>query len=252
MCFTRIAASGANRASTPAHPHAMVVLNYPQMMLGALFVNPAPQSILIVGLGGGTLPTRARRRSCRDAAHRRRRDRSGGDTASRTQYFGFEASTRRTSIESDGRVYVKRAHARRAALRPDHARRLRPRIHSRASADAEFLQRSEVAADAAGRAGGQYVLVEPACTITSRSPTRRHSGVLQPEAGQPGDRRAARRAAGRSATAHDGAAVCGRIRHFWVQRDRTPAAVHAGARLGPEGARADGSVLAGEPPEPER
>ena len=31
-------------------------MNYPQMMLGALFVNPAPQSVLIIGLGGGTIP----------------------------------------------------------------------------------------------------------------------------------------------------------------------------------------------------
>ena len=37
------------------HPDR-IVMNYPQMMLGALFVEPEPQSVLIIGLGGGTLP----------------------------------------------------------------------------------------------------------------------------------------------------------------------------------------------------
>ena len=31
-------------------------MNYPKMMLGALYVNPQPQSVLIIGLGGGTIP----------------------------------------------------------------------------------------------------------------------------------------------------------------------------------------------------
>ena len=37
------------------HPDR-IVMNYPKMMLSALFVNPAPRSMLIIGLGGGTLP----------------------------------------------------------------------------------------------------------------------------------------------------------------------------------------------------
>lgn len=37
-------------------PQAMV-FNYTRMMMGALYLQPKPQRILIVGLGGGTLPT---------------------------------------------------------------------------------------------------------------------------------------------------------------------------------------------------
>src|SRR5205823_13151460 len=36
---------------------AKLVFNYARMMMAALYLNPAPQRILILGLGGGTLPS---------------------------------------------------------------------------------------------------------------------------------------------------------------------------------------------------
>src|SRR5262245_4382230 len=55
MCFTLNCRVGRQSCLDTRHPDRMV-MRYPQMMLGALYVNPAPQSVLIVGLGGGTLP----------------------------------------------------------------------------------------------------------------------------------------------------------------------------------------------------
>ena len=55
MCFTRNCRVGRQSCMDLRHPDRMV-MNYPKMMLGALFVNPRPQSVLIIGLGGGTLP----------------------------------------------------------------------------------------------------------------------------------------------------------------------------------------------------
>ena len=55
MCFTRNCRVGRQSCIDTRHPDR-IVMNYPKMMLGALFVNPRPQSVLIVGLGGGTLP----------------------------------------------------------------------------------------------------------------------------------------------------------------------------------------------------
>ena len=36
--------------------HDALVFNYTKMMMGALYFNPSPQHVLIIGLGGGTLP----------------------------------------------------------------------------------------------------------------------------------------------------------------------------------------------------
>src|SRR5947207_1445668 len=38
-----------------------LVFNYARMMMAALYLNPAPRRILILGLGGGTLPTALQR-----------------------------------------------------------------------------------------------------------------------------------------------------------------------------------------------
>ncbi|HKR35574.1 MAG TPA: fused MFS/spermidine synthase [Steroidobacteraceae bacterium] len=106
MCFTRNCRVGRQSCLDTRHPNRMV-MHYPQLMLGALYVNPAPQSVLIVGLGGGTLP-RALRQLLPDA----RIDVVEIDPAVvrvANRYFDFAASDKTRVIESDGRVYVKRA-----------------------------------------------------------------------------------------------------------------------------------------------
>lgn len=106
MCFTRNCRVGRQSCMDTRHPNRMV-MRYPQMMLGALFVNPAPQSILVVGLGGGTLP-----RALRQVLPNVRIDVVEIDPAVvrvANRYFDFTPSDKTRVIESDGRVYVKRA-----------------------------------------------------------------------------------------------------------------------------------------------
>jgi spermidine synthase len=114
MCFTRNCRVGRQSCIDTRHPDR-IVMNYPKMMLGALFVNPRPQSVLIVGLGGGTLP-RALRRVVPNA----RIDIVEIDPAVvrvANRYFDFKENELTHVIESDGRVYVKRA--QRAGQRYD-------------------------------------------------------------------------------------------------------------------------------------
>ncbi|HJY38747.1 MAG TPA: fused MFS/spermidine synthase [Steroidobacteraceae bacterium] len=106
MCFTRKCRVGRQSCIDTRHPQRMV-MRYPQMMLGALFVNPAPQSVLIVGLGGGTLP-----RALRQVLPNVHIDVVEIDPAVvrvANRYFDFKPSDLTRVIESDGRVYVKRA-----------------------------------------------------------------------------------------------------------------------------------------------
>jgi len=106
MCFTRNCRVGRQSCMDMRHPDRLV-MNYPKMMLGALFVNPRPQSVLIIGLGGGTLP-----RVLRQLLPDTRIDVVEIDPAVErvaSRYFGFATSDKTHVIESDGRVYVKRA-----------------------------------------------------------------------------------------------------------------------------------------------
>jgi spermidine synthase len=114
MCFTRNCRVGRQSCIDTRHPDRMV-MRYPHMMMGALFVNPAPQSVLIVGLGGGTLP-----RALRQVLPNARIDVVEIDPAVvrvANRYFDFKTSELTHVIESDGRVYVKRA--QRAGQRYD-------------------------------------------------------------------------------------------------------------------------------------
>jgi spermidine synthase len=106
MCFTRHCRVGRQSCIDTRHPDR-IVMNYPKMMLGALYVNPQPQSVLIIGLGGGTIP-----RVLRQVLPDTRIDVVEIDPAVvrvASRYFDFVAGDKTRVIESDGRVYVKRA-----------------------------------------------------------------------------------------------------------------------------------------------
>ena len=105
MRFTK-QAGGRQSCIDRAHPQR-VVFDYVKMMLATLAVNPAPKSILIVGLGGGTLVD-VLERALPDADI----DVAEIDPAVvrvATQFFGLRTSPRVHIHEEDGRVYVKRA-----------------------------------------------------------------------------------------------------------------------------------------------
>lgn len=106
MCFTRQCRIGRQSCMDMQRPDH-IELNYVRMMLGSLYLKPQPRSILIVGLGGGTLP-----RLLTKMLPQARIDVVEIDPAVvrvAQQYFGFAPSERVRVIEADGRVYVKRA-----------------------------------------------------------------------------------------------------------------------------------------------
>jgi spermidine synthase len=106
MCFTRSCRVGRQTCMDMRHPERMV-MNYPRMMMAALFVKPDPRSVLIIGLGGGTLP-----RALAEVVPNARIDIVEIDPAVVTvarQYFQFKPDAQSQVIEVDGRVFVKRA-----------------------------------------------------------------------------------------------------------------------------------------------
>jgi spermidine synthase len=105
MRFTK-QTGGRQSCIDRAHPQR-VVFDYVRMMLASLAVNPAPKSILIVGLGGGTLVdvlVRALPDADIDVA-----EIDPAVVRVATQFFGLRPSPRVHVHEEDGRVYVKRA-----------------------------------------------------------------------------------------------------------------------------------------------
>jgi spermidine synthase len=106
MCFTRRCRIGRQTCMDMRHPDRFV-MNYPQMMMASLYLQPQPGSILIIGLGGGSLP-RVLTRLLPDAQI----DVVEIDPAVVSvakKYFDFRPSAKLRVIEADGRVYVKRA-----------------------------------------------------------------------------------------------------------------------------------------------
>ena len=84
-----------------------LVFDCTKMMLGALFLQPSPQKVLIIGLGGGSLP-----RTIAGLLPSADIDVVEIDPAVvrvAGSYFGFKPGPRLHVSESDGRVFVKRA-----------------------------------------------------------------------------------------------------------------------------------------------
>jgi spermidine synthase len=106
MCFTRQCRVGRQSCIDMRRPDRMV-MNYPQMMLGSLYLNPAPRSVLIIGLGGGTIP-RALAQIV-PGVHIDVVEIDPAVVAVAKKYFLFAESERVRVFEADGRVFVKRA-----------------------------------------------------------------------------------------------------------------------------------------------
>jgi spermidine synthase len=107
MCFTRQCRIGRQSCVILAKPRQFA-LNYARMMMGGtLFTGSAPRRVLIVGLGGGSIPT-ALREILPDAQI----DVVEIDpavTRVAKQFFAFRDGPKLKVYEVDGRVYVKRA-----------------------------------------------------------------------------------------------------------------------------------------------
>ena len=83
-----------------------LVFNYARMVMAALYLNPTPQRILILGLGGGTLPSAFRRLFPAAAIDVVEIDPAVVRVA--RKYFEFEQAPKTRVFEEDGRVFVKR------------------------------------------------------------------------------------------------------------------------------------------------
>lgn len=107
MCFTNQCRIGRQSCILLKDPRRFA-LNYTRMMMGGtLFMGPAPQKVLIIGLGGGSIPT-----ALREVLPRTEIDVVEIDpavTKVARQFFGFKEDPRMKVHEMDGRVFVKRA-----------------------------------------------------------------------------------------------------------------------------------------------
>jgi spermidine synthase len=84
-----------------------LVFNYTKMMLGALYLQPEPDKILIIGLGGGTLPSTLSRIFPKAKIDTIEIDPAVVRVAQK--YFNFRTTSTNNVSEEDGRVFVKRA-----------------------------------------------------------------------------------------------------------------------------------------------
>jgi spermidine synthase len=107
MCFTRQCRIGRQSCVKLNDPHRFA-LNYTRMMMaGTLFMGPAPQRVLIVGLGGGSIPSALREILPEAQIDVVEIDPAVTKVAKR--FFGFKDGPKLKVFETDGRVYVKRA-----------------------------------------------------------------------------------------------------------------------------------------------
>jgi spermidine synthase len=107
MCFTRMCRIGRQSCINLQDPHKFA-LNYTRMMMaGTLFMGPAPKRVLIVGLGGGSIPM-----ALAEVLPDAQIDVVEIDpavTRVAKRFFGFKDGPKMRVTEVDGRVYVKRA-----------------------------------------------------------------------------------------------------------------------------------------------
>jgi len=84
-----------------------LVFAYVRMVFAALLVNPAPQNILVIGLGGGSIPSSLNKLYPQATIDISEIDEAIVQVAS--NYFDFSANEQMKVSISDARVFVKRA-----------------------------------------------------------------------------------------------------------------------------------------------
>jgi spermidine synthase len=84
-----------------------LVFNYTKMLFASLLVNPNPERILIVGLGGGTMSNSLHQIFPNATITNVEIDPAVIKVA--RSYFGFFENEKVTSVVQDGRIFVKRA-----------------------------------------------------------------------------------------------------------------------------------------------
>lgn len=106
LCFTRYCDIGRQSCLDLDSPDRLV-FEYTQMMLGALYLNPQPRTVLIIGLGGGTLP-----RTLEKLLPAAQIDVVEIDPAVvrvAHDFFSFQGDARVHIVVQDGRAYARQA-----------------------------------------------------------------------------------------------------------------------------------------------
>jgi spermidine synthase len=96
---------GRQTCQSRSDPDRMV-FDYTRMMMAALYLNPSPQRILVIGLGGGTLPGALQK--LLPAANIDVAEIDPAVVRVAGKYFGFAPGPRTSVFEEDGRVFAKR------------------------------------------------------------------------------------------------------------------------------------------------
>ena len=105
MRFTR--QNNAQQSCIYLNDPNTLVFNCNKLMMGALYLKPAPRSVLVIGLGGGSLPSALLRVLPKTDIDIVEIDPAVVMVAKK--YFGFRLTPRVHITEEDGRVFVKRA-----------------------------------------------------------------------------------------------------------------------------------------------
>ena len=98
-----------NQSCRDSRAPKRMVFAYTRMMLAALLLDPSPQRVLVIGLGGGTLPTALAQLYPDAHIDVVEIDPAVAQVAKR--YFDFAPGPNTRVFEQDGRVWVKRARA---------------------------------------------------------------------------------------------------------------------------------------------
>lgn len=107
MNFDQIEDSGRQTCVDLDEPDKMVFA-YTRMMTSALFVKPDPRNVLIVGLGGATMPRSLERILPHAVIDSVEIDPAVVRVAER--FFGYKQGPRQRVFVEDGRAFVERAH----------------------------------------------------------------------------------------------------------------------------------------------
>lgn len=106
MLFRARRGMGRESCKDMANPREFV-FEYASMMLASLFLNPSPERILIIGLGGGTLPEALQEMLPDAIIHTVEIDPAVEEIAH--EYFEYVPGPNTQNFIQDGRVFVKRA-----------------------------------------------------------------------------------------------------------------------------------------------
>jgi len=106
MNFVEIEGEGRQTCFELDDPDRMV-FEYTRLMTAALFAKPDPASILVIGLGGGTLPTALHKLLPAATIDTVELDPAVVKVAQR--YFGYQIGPRQRVYVEDGRAFIERA-----------------------------------------------------------------------------------------------------------------------------------------------